>query len=684
VYERKSACGGKAASTRKEERPREHGFRFFPGWYQHLPDTMKRIPYKGARRFFEGASVYDNLTVVESNRICWSNAPSIDVGMHAPRSIDDARNAADLLSRLRQFELTPAEISFFLARLGQYLVSAALGRTEAIAQQTWWEYLEAEGKSRGFQSLIHATTRLTIAAKAEKVNADTIAKLAIRTLFNWATGNDRVLNGPTSEVFLDRWREALHERGVRFHFDQELASIKLSDVDKSIEAVRFTSVSAEAARKLRRLLPMLVEDWPKRTDSRVKPRYESNLIFAGQLATQLEVVASKSITAEWTKIDDFLKSCAGSSAISYTDELGRQYDASLRDLEMSASKMEATETGVQEETETDVKASYFIFALPVEQMAYYINRCGTLLDHDPELRRILQLVDHTDWMSGIQFYLGERFQSVRGHLVAVDSPWGITALEQTQFWRDVSLPTEIKSIISVDISAWDKPGKFVHKEAFNCTDEEIAREVWGELKQFTARGDQPKVLRDEMLIDGKLAKGVSFHVDESLVDLADRKKQGAYEYARSIVLSREARPGDEADEPIVPYIWGPRLRFNVEPLLINGVGTAALRPDVRTGLRNMFLAGDYVRTETDLACMEGANEAGRRAVNALLDAAESSEKRVPLFSFVEQTLGADKLAALFAGENAATVAASAAKAGAQTAGELAQSAGRFIRGLFRS
>lgn len=32
----------------------------------------------------------------------------------------------------------------------------------------------------------------------------------------------------------------------------------------------------------------------------------------------------------------------------------------------------------------------------------------------------------------------------------------------------------------------------------------------------------------------------------------------------------------------------------------------------------MLLASDYVRTYTDVACMEAANEAARRAVNALL------------------------------------------------------------------
>ena len=33
-----SAAGGRA------DLPAEHGFRFFPGFYQHVPDTMRRIP----------------------------------------------------------------------------------------------------------------------------------------------------------------------------------------------------------------------------------------------------------------------------------------------------------------------------------------------------------------------------------------------------------------------------------------------------------------------------------------------------------------------------------------------------------------------------------------------------------------------------------------------------------------
>ena len=57
---------------------------------------------------------------------------------------------------------------------------------------------------------------------------------------------------------------------------------------------------------------------------------------------------------------------------------------------------------------------------------------------------------------------------------------------------------------------------------------------------------------------------------------------------------------------------------------MNLVDTWPLRPEATTAIPNLFLASDYVRTYTDLATMEGANEAARRAVNGLLDAASST------------------------------------------------------------
>jgi len=74
---------------------------------------------------------------------------------------------------------------------------------------------------------------------------------------------------------------------------------------------------------------------------------------------------------------------------------------------------------------------------------------------------------------------------------------------------------------------------------------------------------------------------------------------------------------------------------NAEPLLVNTKGSWADRPDASTAIPNLMLAADYVRTYTDLATMEGANEAARRAANAILDAARSRAPRCGLWPLRE-------------------------------------------------
>ena len=74
---------------------------------------------------------------------------------------------------------------------------------------------------------------------------------------------------------------------------------------------------------------------------------------------------------------------------------------------------------------------------------------------------------------------------------------------------------------------------------------------------------------------------------------------------------------------------------NLEPLLINTAGSWADRPDAATRIPNLFLAADFVRTHTDLATMEGANEAARRAVNGILDATGSGARRCAVWKLRE-------------------------------------------------
>jgi uncharacterized protein with NAD-binding domain and iron-sulfur cluster len=54
------------------------------------------------------------------------------------------------------------------------------------------------------------------------------------------------------------------------------------------------------------------------------------------------------------------------------------------------------------------------------------------------------------------------------------------------------------------------------------------------------------------------------------------------------------------------------------PLFINTIGAWSNRPHARTKIKNLYLAGDYVRNAIDLACMEGAVSAALESSAAIL------------------------------------------------------------------
>jgi len=129
----------------------------------------------------------------------------------------------------------------------------------------------------------------------------------------------------------------------------------------------------------------------------------------------------------------------------------------------------------------------------------------------------------------------------------------------------------VAGIISVCISDWDSLGLF-GKSAKSCTRDEVARDVWAQIK---------KALSKEVPNLPEFVELHSYYLDEDI-------------------------------------ILQPPNSYNNEPLLINNVHSWEFRPDALTEISNLFLASDYVRTFTDCASMECANEAARRAVNAIL------------------------------------------------------------------
>jgi uncharacterized protein with NAD-binding domain and iron-sulfur cluster len=119
--------------------------------------------------------------------------------------------------------------------------------------------------------------------------------------------------------------------------------------------------------------------------------------------------------------------------------------------------------------------------------------------------------------------------------------------------------------------------------------------------------------------------------DEVWAQMADHINDGTMQ--RSNIVDQFLDP-----DVVLPNLKPKSEAVNLEPLLINTAGSWRSRPDAVTDIENFFLAADFVRTYTDLATMEGANEAARRAVNGLLDAAESAASRCGVWKLHEPAM----------------------------------------------
>ena len=494
VYEKNvNYAGGKARSVDyfgsgpipfKDPLPGEHGFRFFPGFYKHITDTMKRIP-------FANGSVHDNLTPTSRIMVARYNHIPIITNASFPKSLKDIELIVHDLYGIDS-GLTKEQILLFAKKIWQLMTSSDIRINDDYERIGWWEYLEADrfpgknGELSSYQSLlVQGLTRTLVAAKAETASTKTGGRIFIQLLYSMFDPNvmtDRVLNGPTNEKWLNPWKEYLIQKGVVYKNGCELTKFNLDD----------------------------------------KGMIDSVVVKSSQQEQQT------------------------------------------------------------------IKGDYYVLAVPVERAANLIS--DEMIKTDPCLKVAKELSVSVSWMNGIQFYLNTSLPINKGHVIYSDSEWAITSISQIQFWKDYSLATkgngDIKEILSVDISDWFKEGKYIKKCASDCTKEEIAKEVWMQIKDSLNK-EGKIILEDSMLVD--------------------------YFLDRDIQLN--ALPDSQDDT----------LLSNREPLLVNTINSWSKRLDAHSDIRNLFFASDYIRTFTDLATMEGANEAARRAVNGILSADNSNK-----------------------------------------------------------
>ena len=487
VYEQRAVAGGKARSMDaiagtdgRRALPGEHGFRFFPGFYRHLPDTMTRIPYAGQLR-----GVFDNLVAATQIQIAREGRQNELV---APAHFPDSPSDWEAVLRFALEFATGVGIPLdeqiaFVGVISDLLSACEERRFGQYEKQSWWDFSGAQERSPAYQKfLADGLTRSLVAARAREMSARTGGSILLQLLQDLSRPGgqaDRVLNGPTSDVWIDPWVEEVGRLGVDLRFGLAVSAIESEDG-------HVTGISGHA-------------------------------------------------------VDE-----AGTVGAAFADS-----------------------------------ADHYIAAVPVEVLRERIAM-DDLKHHSPVLAGLDAL--QVRWMNGIMFYLQRDVPLVHGHTIFIDSPWALTSISQRQFWPHFN-PHDmgdgsVGGILSIDVSDWDTPGAHaaVGKIARTCTKEEIAAEVWDQLK--AALNDATEVLAD--------ANRLAWFLDPAI---------------------------------IAP---NPTEATNLEPLLVNTNGSWAHRPTAELPeIDNLFLASDYVQTYTDLATMEGANEAARRAVNAILEASGS-------------------------------------------------------------
>jgi uncharacterized protein with NAD-binding domain and iron-sulfur cluster len=493
VYETRPIPGGKARSVPvpgsgtdgRRDLPGEHGFRFFPGFYRHLPDTMKRVPFDG-----QPMGVFANLVPATQVQMVRTGDTEIISPAQFPASLRDLHLAFRALFTYATDAGIPLDEQFHFADLLLLLLTSCEERRFAeYEQQSWWTFSGAASRSAGYQKfLADGLTRSLVAAKAMEMSARTGGYILLQLLFDLSRPGghaDRVLNGPTNDVWIDPWLNHLRSLGVDYRSEHQVQAIHCGEG-------RVTGVT---------------------------------------------------VVTQGAPLED--------------------------------------------------SADFYVAAVPVEVMRLLAS--DELKQAEPRLAGLHRL--RTRWMNGIMFYLDRDVPLVRGHTIYIDSPWALTSISQAQFWPRFDLAEmgdgRVAGILSVDVSDWEREGVVHRKQAMYCSKEQVREEVWAQLKHG---------------------------LNDAGIDVLDDANVLSWFLDPSIVYPN------------------PNEASNLEPLLVNTAGSWSDRPEAVTAIENLFLASDYVRTHTDLATMEGANEAARRAVNGILDASGSSAARCGVWPLTEPAI----------------------------------------------
>lgn len=230
---------------------------------------------------------------------------------------------------------------------------------------------------------------------------------------------------------------------------------------------------------------------------------------------------------------------------------------------------------------TAVEADWYVIATTADKAAPLMN--PVIVAADPALGQLGTLAP--SWLGGMQIYLKRRRDYGAGVFTSA-MPWLLAVVDDTAIWRNYESrygDGTVAQHLSIDLGAWEIPGILFGKTANWCTQRERFEEVRAQLRHDT--GDN------------------SFLADEDIHSIIHNPSLS--EPGAGPIIHDEAGIGQDINN------W-------------------AARPEVVSSIPNLFFGSAFAKTYGQIDSTDCANEAGKRAANAVLVAAGSNEPAAPV------------------------------------------------------